>query len=84
MASFADKLATVVVNPIIAILFAVALAYFLWGVAVFVGKSGESAAREEGKKHIIWGLIGMAIMVSAFAILRIALNTFGIAPPPGF
>lgn len=70
-----------IVNPTITLLFAAALVYFIWGVAEYITKSSDSKAREEGKKHMIWGIVGMAIMVSAFAILSLALNTFGIDKP---
>lgn len=76
-----NKIVEVIVNPIIFLMFAVALVVFLWGVAEFVRNSNDSASQSKGKSHILWGLVGMAIMVSAFAIIRVALGTFDIAPP---
>ena len=35
-------------------------------------------AREEGKKHIMYGIIGLVVMVSAYTLLTIAANTFGL------
>ena len=37
--------------------------------------------REEGKKKILWGLVGMFIMVSAYGLIQLVLNTFSINGP---
>jgi phosphotransferase system glucose/maltose/N-acetylglucosamine-specific IIC component len=73
--------AKVIVNPIIALLFAVALVYFLWGVfQYFLGSSSEEA-RKTGAQHILWGVVGLMIMISAFGIINLVLGTFGISNP---
>lgn len=77
-----NKVITVIVNPLITLMFAVALVYFLFGVFQFVQNADSEDAREQGKQHILWGIIGMFIMVAVFGIMRIVLNTFGIAAPP--
>lgn len=66
------------VNPLIYVLFGVAVLYFLWGVYKFVENSEEPGARSEGAQHILWGIIGIAIMMSAFAILRMTLDSIGV------
>jgi len=70
-----------IINPLIGIFFAVALAIFLWGVARFIFQADDETAREQGKKHIIWGLVGMFIMVSVFAIIQLIVGTFELPPP---
>ncbi|MCR4330360.1 MAG: pilin [Patescibacteria group bacterium] len=70
-----------ILNPLIGILFALALAIFLWGIARFIFQSDDESAREQGKQHIIWGLVGMFIMVSVFAIIHLIVGTFDIPPP---
>lgn len=75
---FLATLANVIVNPLIRLLFAVALVVFLWGVFEYIKDSDSSDGREKGKKHIIWGIIGLLIMVSAYSIINIALETFGL------
>lgn len=78
MDAFITKLNTNIVNPLILLLFAVALLVFIWGLVGFVGKAGDEDALVVAKRHVIYGLIGMFIMVSAFGIIRVVLNTFGI------
>jgi len=67
-----------VVNPIIGIIFALAFLLFVWGVAVFLMQADDANAREQGKNHIIYGLIGMFIMVSVYGILSVITGTLGV------
>ncbi|HRY30977.1 MAG TPA: hypothetical protein P5328_01125 [Candidatus Paceibacterota bacterium] len=73
--SFLSKIASVIVNPLIRLLFAVALVVFLWGIFNYIKGASNPEARETGRRHIIWGLIGMLIMVSVFGIIKLALDT---------
>ncbi|MDD2753170.1 MAG: TrbC/VirB2 family protein [Candidatus Portnoybacteria bacterium] len=59
-------------NQIIGLLFILVTVYFFWGVAEYVrySASGESAKLEEGKRHMIWGIIGMAVMLGAWGIVQ--------------
>lgn len=79
VSQFLQKVTTIIVNPIIVLLFAVALVVFLWGLFEFIKGSDSSDARSKGVQHIFWGLIGMAIMVSVFGIINILLDTFEIS-----
>jgi len=66
-----------IVNPIIALLFAAALVVFVWGLIEFLmGLNGlaEAAKKEDGKRHMFYGVIGMFIMVSAYAFLQFIAN----------
>jgi hypothetical protein len=56
----------------------VAFLVFLWGCAQYFMNATNDTAREEGSKHITYGIIGLVIMVSAYAILQIAVGTFGL------
>ena len=66
---------TEIINPIIALLFALAVIYFLWGVIQYIRNSGDAQKRADGVKHITWGIVGLVIMVSVFGILNLAINT---------
>lgn len=75
------KINNLIVNPLIMLMFAAALVVLLWGLAQFLLNEGDSIGRETAKKKIIWGIIGIFIMVSVFGILNLLLNTFGIDKP---
>ena len=67
-----------IINPLIVFLFALALVYFLWGVFSFISNNEEEEKRTAGKRHMIWGIIGMTVMIGVWTILSILMNTFNI------
>jgi hypothetical protein len=77
---FLEDVSRVILNPLIYLLFAIALLVFFWGIFEFIRSETADNKREEGKKKILYGLIGMLIMFSAFGIIKLILNTFGIPP----
>jgi hypothetical protein len=79
--SFVERLNQAILFPLISLLLAIALVVFLWGCFQFIANAANPEARAEGQRHIIWGIIGMLVMVSAYAILSIAANTFGLGIP---
>lgn len=76
---FVNKFNQVILFPTIALLSAVAFLIFLWGTAQYFFNANNDQAREQGVKHITWGIIGLVIMLSAFTILSIAASTFGLS-----
>lgn len=75
-----ERIKEVIVNPIIQLLFALAFLYFLWGVAQFVMNATDSKERDVGKQHILYGLIGMFIMLSAFGLVNLICRTITACP----
>ena len=72
-----EKIKSVIIQPIISLLFALALVVFLFGVTEYILGATSSEKRITGTKHIAWGLIGMAIMAMAYGILVVIKNTIG-------
>ena len=84
MSPIIGKINAVILNPIITLLFALALVMFLWGVFQYLWMEESDKAREQGRNHMFWGVIGMFVMFSVFTIMRIIANTFGVELPLGF
>ena len=85
--SMSQKLISLVINPLIAVLFAIALLYFLWGVVKYIGKGDEEAEREKGRQMIINGIIGLAVMTAVWGLVLMVTNTFfsgGIPATPTY
>jgi len=61
-------------NTIITVLIVAAIAFFIFGVVKYI----FSADKEEGKKTISNGLIGLFIIVAFWGIIKIVQNTFGL------
>jgi len=70
-----ERIGAQILGPIVSLLFALATLYFLWGVAKFIMNVDNEQARTEGKSHMIWGIVGMFIMVAAFTITKIIGRT---------
>ena len=64
-----------VTNPIIIFLFALALVYFVYGLTKYLLAPSNEEVRKNSKQVMLWGVIGMFIMVSVFGIMNILLNT---------
>jgi hypothetical protein len=73
-----QKFFEVIVNPVVKLMFAAAVLYFVYGVFTYIRKSGESDGRTEGANHILWSVIGLFIMISVWGIIAIIRSTFGI------
>jgi hypothetical protein len=81
---FLNKINALILNPLIILAFAVALLVFFWGIVQFINSETSDAKRGEGKNKIIYGLVGMFIMISAYGIIRLILNTFGLSQGPTY
>lgn len=76
--SFVGKLKTFIIQPILGIIFALAFVLFLWGVTQFMMHPEDDDVRTQGKNHMIWGLVGMFIMVSVTTIISIIKASLGL------
>ncbi len=74
------KLFTLVVDPLVRLLFAAAILYFVYGVFKFIKDkaSGESADIATGANHVLWSTIGIFIMISVWGIIAVLRNTIGV------
>jgi len=69
--SFIMNVNKLIINPIIVLLFVLALAYFLWGVFQFIANGENEEKKTTGKMHMLWGIIGLTIMMGVFAFMNI-------------
>jgi succinate dehydrogenase/fumarate reductase cytochrome b subunit len=74
----ANKFIKQLINPLIAVMVGIAVVVFLWGVVEFIAKAGNEEARTTGKQHIVWGLIGLTIMIGFWGIVAMLQNFFGL------
>jgi hypothetical protein len=65
-------------RSIIPLIIALAMVMFIWGVVQYVINSDEEAKKEKGKQFMIWGIIGLTVMIGVWGLVRILGNTFGI------
>ena len=72
-----NKIIIQVLRPAIILIFSLGLVVFLWGVFQYViGAQGDQTKLKQGRQTIIWGIIGMVIMASAWGIVAMLCRFF--------
>lgn len=73
-------------NDIINILtfFIVGLAVFIiiFGIIKYVAGAADEEKRKEARNYIVWGVIGVFLMLSVWGLIRILLNTLPTTNTP--
>jgi len=69
----------VILFPLMTLMTSVAIVFFLWGAFQFIAKAGDESARTTGRRHMMYGVIGLFVMLTAFTILNVAAGTFGLS-----
>ena len=64
------------INTAIGLIIAAAVLYIVWGAFTMI-RSEEK--REEGKKIIMYGIIGLFVMISIWGFVNILDRTFGLS-----
>jgi len=75
LGQFLDPIMTHIVNPLVMLLFAIGLLVFAYGIFEMIWQGGEAAAHEKGRNHMLGGLIGMFVMLSAWGLIYLVSNT---------
>ena len=66
-----------IVNPLVMLMIGIAVIYFLWGVFEFIRNAESSEERKKGGMHMLYGALGLFVMVTAYGILNLILGTIG-------
>ena len=66
---------TYIVYPLIDLLMAAAVVVFIWGAAQLILNKDDSEKRANAQRHILFGVIGLFIMIGVFGIVRLVGNT---------
>jgi uncharacterized membrane protein YidH (DUF202 family) len=67
-----------IVDTIVPILILVAFAVFLYGIIRYILAAGDDEKRKEVKGYIIYGLVGMFVMVAFLGIITLVAKSFEI------
>ena len=60
-----------ILNPIIGFMFAVAVVMFIYGIVEYIWSADNEDKVAVGKKHMIWGIVGIFVMMGVYGILNI-------------
>lgn len=64
-------------NSVLPVLVALGVVYFVWGVVRYVIGDSEEA-KKKGRDNIIFGVIGLAVIVGLWGLVYIVVDTFNI------
>ena len=67
-----------ILNSIIPVLIVLGVVYFVWGVVSYVMAS-EEEAKKKGRDRMIYGIIGLVVIVGMWGLVSIVTNTFGLS-----
>ncbi len=71
-----------VFSPFYQLAVTLAFVYFLYGVMMFIWRmrnpdAGDADKRNNGKQHMIWGTVGLFIILSVGGIIKLFNDTLG-------
>ena len=67
-----------IVRSLTQLVAALALLAFFWGLVKFIAAvGGDEKAVSEGKNLMVWGVLGLFVMVSVWGILSFLTHEFG-------
>jgi len=70
-----------ILKPIVPVLIGLAVVVFIYGVlTVMFSEGGEK--KESGKLYMMWGIIGIFVMVSVWGLVALLGNTFELNLAP--
>lgn len=75
--TFITKVQDAILTPIMTLLALGAFVVFIWGIFEFIAGVENEQKRTLGKQHMIWGIIGLAIIFGANAIVSLIKATVG-------
>lgn len=62
---------------IIPLMGAIAFLSFVWGIARFIKAAGNEKEIKESKNFLIWGVVGMFVLVTIWGIITFLRSEFG-------
>jgi uncharacterized membrane protein YidH (DUF202 family) len=70
-----------IINPLIFLFIMIASVVFAWGLYNFISNADNDEARTKGKNSMVWGIVGIVIMISSYVILAMVTSTFNLDMP---
>jgi len=67
-----------IVSYITPFLMALAIAVFVYGVVKFITAAGDTEKIKEAKDYIIYGILGLFVLVAFWGLVAILVHTFGL------
>jgi len=66
-----------ILDTVIPVLVVLGVVYFVWGVVSYV-ISDDEEAKKKGRDRMIYGIIGLVVIVAMWGLVGIVVKTFGV------
>ncbi|MDO8555375.1 MAG: hypothetical protein Q7R75_02320 [bacterium] len=66
------------INPALYLLLAIAVIIFIYGIIEMIAGAANDKKREEGRQHLMWGIIGLFIMLGVWGIISIIKDSIAL------
>ena len=73
------NLFTDIAASLIPFMAAIAFLVFVWGVARFIRSAGSESELKDSKNLLIWGIIGLFVLVTIWGIITFLRGEFGFS-----
>lgn len=79
VSTFLGNIVEFINGVLVPLIFAIAFLVFIWGVfQYFIAGAGDEGKREDGKKLMLYGIIGFVVMVSVWGIVNLLAGGLGL------
>lgn len=76
--SVIETVMDVLETTVIPLIIAIALVVFLVGVVKYITAGGDAEKRTEARNVMIYGIIGLFVMVAVWGLVWLLINTFNL------
>lgn len=66
------------IKTVVPLLFSIATVAFIWGIIQYFLNPDNEEKRKTGKSYMLWGIIGLFVMLSMWGLVGVLSNTFGV------
>jgi len=67
-----------ILDTLIPIIVVLGVVYFIWGVVTYVISGDDEEAKKKGRTRMIYGIIGLVVIVALWGLVGIVTNTFDL------
>ncbi len=67
-----------ILNTIVPFIVGLAVFIIIWGIFTYITHAEEEEKRQEAKQFVLWGVIGVFLMLSVWGFVNILVNSFSL------
>ncbi len=71
-----ENVVSYILSPLYELVVVCTVIYFLYGVLVFMANGDDAEKKNQGKQHMLYGTIGLFIILSVGGILKVFNDVF--------